>query len=180
MRPTRVNLRVSSSRWPHLHQPPTIIPRPPTQPVTNMARGIEGNEVYTPRQPTLKKSTSALEASKAQQRSIQSFFHKKSPTVTTSSAASLTPPASSNGHPPSSPLAHRDPVSVTGKNKENGLHTPITPAIADRGADDGRCVQEVVGVHVQSSPKRVSSEIAENDLWRTLITVTGEEDSQLR
>ena len=122
-----------------------------------MARGIEGNEVSTPRPPTLKKSPSSSQPEKSQ-KTLLGFFQKKSsqtpPTVSQSSNASstnagdrpksksrknaapsnsnanLTPAPSSDAPELPSPemkLSHHDKNGAT-EDQENGLPSPITPA----------------------------------------------------
>ena len=124
-----------------------------------MARGIEGNEVSTPRPPTLKKSSSSSQPEKSQ-KTLLGFFQKKgsrsSPTasetsdghskaaaaskkpktnkigVPTGPSASLTPAPSSDGPEASSPEATLLPRANEGmtEDRENGLPSPITPADA--------------------------------------------------
>lgn len=138
-----------------------------------MARGIEGNEIATPKPPTLKKSNSGSQSGKGQ-KSILGFFQKKDdsaptpppkssspagtprPTVkklpTQSSRVSpgLTPAPSSDAIQQSSPTFEAS-VKDEGKNKENGLISPITPDVEEA---DGKTRQEVAGVASYSSPSR--------------------------
>lgn len=130
--------------------------------IEEMARGIEGNEMSTPRPPTLKKSTSSSQPEK-NQKTLLGFFQKKgsqsSPAasqasdgsskapidlpkpktkkgrVPASSNASLTPAPSSDAPEASSPetmLQHHDKKGAA-DDQENGLSSPITPA--DEKAD---------------------------------------------
>jgi len=95
-----------------------------------MARGIEGNEISTPK-PTLKKSSSSSKPD-TKQRSIASFFQKvpnSKPLAAPSSSSQhastpLTPAASSEAV--SSPISAQTFVE-RGKNKENHLPSPFTP-----------------------------------------------------
>jgi DNA mismatch repair protein MSH6 len=105
-----------------------------------MARGIEGNEVATPK-PTLKKTTSSSSQSKNKsaqgQRSILGFFSKQGATPNAvlkakESGSQLTPAPSSDAIVPSSPL---EAVSGSGKNKENGLPSPSSSLEVLKGAD---------------------------------------------
>lgn len=99
-----------------------------------MARGIEGNEIATPKPPTLRKTTSS-QKSDPRQRSMLSFFSKGNSTpankpspsngfvnrVTSTKINDITPaPSSDVISPPSSSAPE---VPATGKNKENGLHS---------------------------------------------------------
>ena len=127
----------------------------------DMARGVEGNEISTPRPPTLKKSTSSSQPEK-NQKTLLGFFQKSSQTpsaasqasenssqtatelpkskakktrVPTGSSVSLTPAPSSDAPEASSPettLQHRDRKEPK-EDQENGLPSPITPA--DEKAD---------------------------------------------
>jgi len=119
-----------------------------------MVRGIEGNEMSTPRassQKKMKQTPSGSQSTKSQ-RSILGFFQKK--TVDTSSPARsdatlgqqtplstitkkssgppLTPQPSSDPVQPSSPIRLERVVSL-GKNKENGLSLPYS--LCDMEAD---------------------------------------------
>lgn len=135
-----------------------------------MARGIEGNEIATPK-PTLKKSTSSASASASQkgQRTILGFFQKKggagpassSPaapsTVRPSPATAtrkpgLTPAPSSDAGAPSSPPLPSSPIlkANSGKNKENGLPSPAS-STPDLDAD---AVGRQEGPEPASSPPR--------------------------
>lgn len=81
-----------------------------------MARGIEGNEIATPRVPKLQKSVSSASQSAKQQKSILGFFQRKTapasspavPTDTVTAAASSPPPQSS-------------PAPANFNGKENGV-----------------------------------------------------------
>lgn len=138
-----------------------------------MARGIEGNEIATPKPPTLKKSNSGSQSGKGQ-KSILGFFQKKAdsaptplpksspsvetprqteqkfPTHSSRVSSSLTPAPSSDAIQQSSPTFESN-IKDEGKNKENGLISPITP---DVGEADGKMRQEVAGVTLYSSPSR--------------------------
>ncbi|KAI9656230.1 MAG: DNA mismatch repair protein msh6 [Bathelium mastoideum] len=121
-----------------------------------MARGIEGNEVSTPRPPTLKKSTSSSQPEK-NQKTLFGFFQKSSQTPPVASQSSdtstkgvpkpskakakrngshagfnanLTPASSSDAPEAPSPetaLPHHDKKGLI-EDQENGLPSPITPA----------------------------------------------------
>ncbi|KAK3076463.1 hypothetical protein LTS18_012934 [Coniosporium uncinatum] len=116
-----------------------------------MARGIEGNEISTPKPPpTLKSKTSSQSDKNKGQKSILGFFGKKpdadrTPTTTTNGSTKSTFTKStpslrtSNSNPTPAPSSDvPDPPSsivgssqeTSGKNKENGLPTPTTPASA--------------------------------------------------
>jgi len=93
-----------------------------------MARGIEGNEMSTPKVPKLKSSTSA---SKSNQQSIRGFFSKKSelpssPTIARDDPdvlppSSLPTPSSSHEYANTIVPTQRMADKVTnGSNKENG------------------------------------------------------------
>jgi DNA mismatch repair protein MSH6 len=127
-----------------------------------MARGIEGNEISTPNRPPKKKDTSSTgQSSKgSQQRSILGFFQRKGDAkpmtpnpllkkATTDAASRITPaPSSDAAEPPSS--AERG-LSGAGKNKENGLLTPVTPSTIGSKADADIEVVNAIGF---SSPIR--------------------------
>jgi DNA mismatch repair protein MSH6 len=122
-----------------------------------MARGIEGNEISTPK-PTVKKTVASSKSEKGQ-RSIVSFFQKaatSTPAVPSSSArqstkhatSPLTPAPSSDAVDPPSPeheLVNRS------KNKENGLPSPVTPVENVKDADR---IPEGVDGKLDSSPTR--------------------------
>jgi len=124
-----------------------------------MARGIEGNEVSTPK-PAAKKTVASSKSEKGQ-RSIVSFFQRaanSTPTAPSSSArqsskhvaSPLTPAPSSDAVGPSSP-EHSPRLVDRSKNKENGLPSPVTPAEDVRGADR---IPEGVDGKLDSSPSR--------------------------
>lgn len=111
-----------------------------------MARGIEGNEMATPKSASLKKSNS-IKTDKSQ-RSILGFFQKKSAaTPSTGSAVKaelstatpqrpldFTPAPSSDAIQPSSPLGNVTMKREKDeKNKENGLPSPMSAT--EVGAD---------------------------------------------
>lgn len=122
-----------------------------------MARGIEGNEVSTPK-PAAKKTVTSSKSEKGQ-RSIVSFFQKAAtskPAAPSSSTGQsskravspLTPAPSSDAVGPLSPehgLVDRS------KNKENGLPSPVTPVEDVKDADR---VPEGVDGKLDSSPSR--------------------------
>lgn len=102
-----------------------------------MVRGIEGNEMSTPK-PTTKKTPTSSAGGK--QASILGFFAKKAtPTAVPSRPAlkptpahiksNLTPvPSSDPVEPPSSAIKSTSTlVTSPGINKENGLPSPVTP-----------------------------------------------------
>jgi DNA mismatch repair protein MSH6 len=123
-----------------------------------MARGIEGNEVSTPKPPSLKKSNSSQ--NEKNQRTLFGFFqkkesqssqatsqasvasHKSSPIpakssgkrngVRQGSTTTLTPAPSSDAPAPPSPELDPTPLTASNglENQENGLPSPITPADA--------------------------------------------------
>lgn len=127
-----------------------------------MVRGIEGNEMSTPR-PSQKKQPASVPRSGKNQKSILGFFQKQStaspkstPTGTTP-AKELptlkdlkleTPQPSSDPVQPSSPI-RQEQVASSGKNKENGLKA--STVYSDTAADHS--LPEVEGV-VPSSPSR--------------------------
>lgn len=146
-----------------------------------MGRGIEGSEMSTPRPSTVKKPSSSSQSNKTQ-KSILGFFQKKSesgsspatkPSPTLPSSAKslvispkkaisrpssaindLTPAPSSDALEPSSPTYGANEYA-RGRNKENGLPSPVTPA--DMTGADG-ISKEVAGVASLSSPShRVSA-----------------------
>jgi len=142
-----------------------------------MARGIEGNELSTPR-PSASKKQAPSSQSKKNQKSILGFFQKKSDAgsspITKSSppaaspastirapiskkisagydsSAALTPAPSSDAPEPSSPV-YSESDDGKGKNKENGLLSPVTPAGV--GADS--VLLEVAGVSMSSPIRKV-------------------------
>ncbi|TIA59677.1 DNA mismatch repair protein Msh6 [Aureobasidium pullulans] len=75
-----------------------------------MARGIEGNEIATPRVPKLQKSTSSASQSAKQQKSILGFFQRK--TAPASSPAAPSDVAAASSPPPQSSPA---PANFNGK-----------------------------------------------------------------
>lgn len=79
-----------------------------------MARGIEGNEIATPRVPKLQKSTSSASQSGKQQKSILGFFQRK--TAPASSPAAPTDTAAASSPPPQS-----SPAPANHNGKENGV-----------------------------------------------------------
>lgn len=139
-----------------------------------MVRGVEGNEMSTPR-PSQKKQPSAGSQSAKNQKSILGFFQKKStnspspvpsqptpvkqtPTPTLSKKPfsrpppSLTPVPSSDAPEPSSPIRHHEEdTPIAGRNKENGLLSRITSP----GTETDRIVSEVAGVALSSPSRKV-------------------------
>lgn len=112
---------------------------------STMARGVEGNEMSTPR-PSLKKQPSSVSQSGKGQKSILGFFQKKStnspspapsdatpvqktPTskvankAFTNPPAAITPVPSSDAPDYSSPIKQERELTV-GRNKENGSLSP--------------------------------------------------------
>lgn len=142
-----------------------------------MVRGVEGNEMSTPR-PSQKKQPPSSSRSAKGQKSILGFFQKKSthspsptpsqatpagqtPTPTPSKKSfarppALTPVASSDAPEPSSPVRPEEdhtsdtPVATEG-NKENGLPSRIfTP-----DTETDRVASEVAGVALSSPSRKV-------------------------
>jgi DNA mismatch repair protein MSH6 len=122
-----------------------------------MARGIEGNEISTPK-PTLKKSGSSSQSVKSQ-KSILGFFSKQAPTpksvlserIKTESAINSTPAPSSDAIAPSSPDAG---FHSSSKNKENGLLSPSS-SLEPVAAADG-VVEGINGVPMSSPSRKVA------------------------
>jgi DNA mismatch repair protein MSH6 len=120
-----------------------------------MVRGIEGNEMSTPKASSQKKQPPSGSQSTKNQKSILGFFQKR-PTNTPSPGSStatpakktpisvlskrsftrpgltsaLTPQPSSDAPEPSSPIKE-EPDSSLGRNKENGLSSSTTPQDAE-------------------------------------------------
>lgn len=140
-----------------------------------MVRGVEGNEMSTPR-PSQKKQPPSGSQSAKNQKSILGFFQKKStnspssapsqptpvkqtPTPTLSKKSfsrpppSLTPVASSDAIEPSSPLHNEeeDTPIAAGRNKENGLQCHFTTP----GTEADRVAAEVAGVALSSPSRKV-------------------------
>ena len=82
-----------------------------------MARGIEGNEIATPRVPKLQKSTSSASQSAKQQKSILGFFQRKT-------APASSPAAPSDVAAASSPPPQSSPAPANFNGKENGAICP--------------------------------------------------------
>jgi len=119
-----------------------------------MARGIEENEISTPK-PTLKKPSSSSKTD-TKQRSIASFFQKLP------NATPAAPPSSSRHHaatpltPAASSEAANSPISAKpfverSRNKENRLPSPFTPTEDVKPLDAS---QEDVDGKLVSSPSR--------------------------
>ena len=147
-------------------------------PSTNMVRGIEGNEMSTPRS-SLKKQPASASRSAKNQKSILGFFQKQpskpsahSPTSTLSDTTlakeastlklsknpsannlpSLTPQPSSDPVHPSSPIRQNGATSL-GRNKENGTNMPkFSSYVATDCA-----LPEVAGVASTSPSRKVPS-----------------------
>jgi hypothetical protein len=137
-----------------------------------MVRGIEGNEMSTPRASSQKKQPASGSQSTKNQKSILGFFQKKStnsptpthdtkptqgtPTPTLSKtpsathALSLTPQPSSDPAQPSSPIRQGRETSQ-GKNKENGLHA----STASLSPQTDRALAEITGTAVGSPSRKV-------------------------
>ncbi|KAK5008558.1 DNA mismatch repair protein msh6, partial [Cryomyces antarcticus] len=143
-----------------------------------MARGIEGNEIATPRPPAkLQKATSSQSNG---QKSILGFFSKKagsvpSPTITSTttgtrtltkastasrSNAGLTPAPSSDPVELSSQPSESDLVVGKRTNKKNGLPSPVTSV---RGGADGLRHKEVPGVAFSSPSRRAKKQVTYAD-----------------
>lgn len=143
-----------------------------------MVRGVEGNEMSTPRPSQRKQPPSGSQSAK-NQKSILGFFQKKStnspspapsqptpvkqtptPTLSKNSFSrpppSITPVPSSDAPEPSSPTRQEEedtPVAA-GRNKENGLPLHVfTP-----GTETDRVASEVAGVALSSPSRKVCSE----------------------
>lgn len=122
-----------------------------------MARGIEGNEISTPKPPTLKKSASSSQSTSKGQKSILGFFSKQAPTpksafsdrIKTDVASEYTPAPSSDALAPSSPVSA---FHSSGKNKENGL--PSQWSLMEPVAAADGVVEELNGIPT-SSPSRM-------------------------
>jgi hypothetical protein len=138
-----------------------------------MVRGIEGNEMSTPRSSSQKKQPASASQSSKSQKSILGFFQKKStnspspapPAATpvkktpassfskkafTKVGPALTPQPSSDPALPSSPI-RQGQESGSGKNKENGLQSPV----ASTGAKANGVLLEVAGIAVSSPSRKV-------------------------
>lgn len=151
-----------------------------------MARGIEGNEISTPKPLSIQKSSSSSQSNPVKnQKTLLGFFQKKgglppSPTsnvhgLSNDSLESMPTPTGkklSRDHKPVStasftPAPSSDAVeilssqsSVTGlppegRNKENGLPSPITPA--NGGATNGLLKEELKEVGLSSPSRKVRS-----------------------
>jgi hypothetical protein len=145
---------VSASRVAHVS---SLLDHDANSPSAPMARGIEGNEVSTPK-PAAKKTVTSSKSEKGQ-RSIVSFFQKASTSIpvapsnsagqsTKRTASPITPAPSSDAISPPSPehgLVDRS------KNKENGLPSPATPT---EDAKDADRIPEGVDGKLDSSPSR--------------------------
>jgi DNA mismatch repair protein MSH6 len=135
-----------------------------------MVRGIEGNEMSTPRASQKKKPPPSASQSSKSQKSILGFFQKKStnspspaPSPATTAKTTpqtsfskkaftkaLSPQPSSDPALPSSPIKQEQNTS-SGKNKENGLHSPVEYP----GVEADRALLEVAGVAVSSPARKV-------------------------
>ena len=120
--------------------------------IAEMPRGIEGNEIATPRPPTLKKQGSSQSSKPSgKQQTLAGFFTKTSGSGSSSTITPLKRPANSNGaaiaakaklssarptpvpsssagpagsSPPSALGASQSSFSTSGRNKENGTRSP--------------------------------------------------------
>ena len=173
--PGRVEARSYFPRsWPwfiHSCHLSIVVDCPPL--LATMVRGIEGNEMSTPRASSQKKQPPSGSQSGKNQKSILGFFQRKdadSPSPGPATAASakrtptsslakkafsrptLTPQPSSDAAIPSSPIrAVRD--TSAGKNKENGPPSPASPP----DAEANRVLSEVAGVLLNSPSRKVCS-----------------------
>ncbi|KAH7078950.1 muts domain V-domain-containing protein [Paraphoma chrysanthemicola] len=148
-----------------------------------MVRGVEGNEMSTPRASQKKQPPPSASQSGKNQKSILGFFQKKStnsPSSTPSTPAtvkktpvsalsktafsrppaSITPIPSSDAPVPSSPIRQEQDTSQ-GKNKENGLLTPVLTS----NARANRVSSEVAGVALSSPSRKARKSVnyAESD-----------------
>lgn len=142
-----------------------------------MARGVEGNQLSTPRPSASKKQAPSSQSNKSQ-KSILGFFQRKPDTgsspITESSplaaspastiqapiskkilagydsSAALMPAPSSDAPEPSSPV-YSESDDGKGKNKENGLLSLVTPA----GVGANSVLLEVAGVSMSSPIRKV-------------------------
>jgi len=152
-----------------------------------MARGIEGNEISTPKPPSIQKSSSSSQSNPVKnQKTLLGFFQKKGgpfPSHTSNvnaisngafeslptpaakksfkenkpvSSASLTPVPSSDAIEIPSPQSSETRLPPEGRNKENGLPSPITPASG--GATNGLLKEEVERVELSSPSRKVGSQ----------------------
>lgn len=159
-----------------------------------MVRGVEGNEMSTPR-PSQKKQPPSGSQSTKNQKSILGFFQKKStnspspapsqptpakqtPTPTLSKRSfprpppSLTPVPSSDAIEPSSPIRQEEVTPVaTGRNKENGL--PLCISTPDTETD--RVVSEVAGVALSSPSRKVRPGCVSINIGLDLTRCVGQE-----
>lgn len=138
-----------------------------------MVRGVEGNEMSTPR-PSQKKQPASGPQSAKNQKSILGFFQKKStnspspapsqptpakqtPTSTLSKNSfsrpppSFTPVPSSDAIEPSSPIRQEEDTPVAGRNKENGP----SPHTSTPDIETERVLSEVAGVALSSPSRKV-------------------------
>jgi DNA mismatch repair protein MSH6 len=137
-----------------------------------MVRGVEGNEMSTPRSSQKKQPPSGSQSAK-NQKSILGFFQKKAtnspspgpsdptsvkkalvssqskPTFSRPRAA-ITPVPSSDAPVPSSPIKQEQDFTQ-GKNKENGLLSSVTGSDVAANRDPS----EVAGVAVSSPSRKV-------------------------
>jgi len=143
-----------------------------------MARGIEGNEMSTPKpKPKLVSSQSS-----GNQKSILGFFKKAGPSPASAAAATAksvtskgvapdtveraipTPTSSIEATLPSSPTPIDQNIKAGG-NKENGLPSPVTSELnedADGAAKEGPSEQ-------YSSPSRRVSSLCSEMIWAFLM-----------
>jgi DNA mismatch repair protein MSH6 len=127
-----------------------------------MARGLEGNEVGTPKPKASLQKSSSSQSNKGQ-RSILGFFTKQGSATPKpafnpkqeATSGQLTPAPSSDAiGPTSSPIEAAAAKTVESeKNKENGLLSPLSSSQPDGGADGG--VEELNGVTTSSPIRKV-------------------------
>lgn len=149
----RVNLDNLISHWSNTSRSRTVLCFVTLCFLDAMVRGIEGNEMSTPKpKPSLPQSSSN------KQKSILGFFQKKgAPTPPTSNVKQakapepyIPTPASSAELLQTSSPASLDSSLKTGSNKENGLPSPVTSPLreeADGAAKEGP-------IALTSSPSR--------------------------
>lgn len=160
-----------------------------------MVRGVEGNEMSTPRPSQKKQPPSASQSGKGQ-KSILGFFQKKpsnspspapstpatvkktpvsklSKTAFTRQPASITPVPSSDAPVPSSPIKE-EPESIVGRNKENGLSSSVNEG--DPEVD--HISLEVAGVAFSSPSRKVRT--WQDRYWKHSINlISGPKKCQL-
>jgi hypothetical protein len=199
-RPTLGKRVPDASRSPGKCVPQILTPHPSNRctETASMVRGVEGNEMSTPRPSQKKQPTSGSQSAK-NQKSILGFFQKKStnspspapsqptpakqtPTSTLSKKSfsrpppSLTPVPSSDAIEPSSPIRQEEEdTPVAGRNKENGL----PPRTTTPDTETDRVVSEVAGVALSSPSRKVCKQNIRS-CFQMLTGCVGKEVSQLR